>query len=60
MTPDLHERIAKALGWTVAEAQSFSFQALREMVRAVDPALTAELDAAIRSGSYIRGEPRKR
>jgi len=53
----LHARIAKALGWTEAETQSFSFQSLRDLVRPVSPKLTAELDEAIQSGSYIVGKP---
>jgi hypothetical protein len=53
----IHERIATALGWTEAEVKSFSFQSLREVVRPVSPKLAAELDEAIRSGSYIIGEP---
>lgn len=55
----LHERIAQALGWTVADTQSFSFQSLRELVRPVSPKLAAELDHQIQSGSYIVG-PRRR
>jgi len=50
----LHARIAKALGWTEAEAQSFSFQSLRELVRPVDAKLAAELDGTIQSGGYIK------
>lgn len=54
---DLHERVAKALGWSVRDAQSLSMQALRELVRPVDANLARELDHLIRSGAYIRGEP---
>lgn len=54
---DLHERVAKALGWTVKDAQSLSMQALRDLVRPVDPDLAREMDYLIRSGEYIRGEP---
>lgn len=53
----LHERVANALGWTVKDVQSFSFQALREVVRPVSDKLAHELDAAIRSGSYSVGSP---
>jgi hypothetical protein len=56
---DLHERIANVLGWSVKDAQSLSMQALRELVRPVDPDLAKELDYMIRSGAYIRGEPLK-
>jgi len=55
----LHERIAEALGWSVKDTQSFSFQALREMVRPVNPKLANELSTAIQTGSYIIGEPLK-
>jgi hypothetical protein len=54
---DLHERVAKALGWSVKDAQSLSMQALRELVRPVDPGLAREMDHLIQSGAYIRGEP---
>jgi hypothetical protein len=54
---DLHERAAKALGWSVRDAQSLSMQGLRELVRPVDPALAREMDYMIQSGAYIRGEP---
>jgi hypothetical protein len=53
----LHERIAKALGWTVTEAQSFDLHTLRELMRHVSPKLTHELDVQIRSGAYIVGAP---
>lgn len=55
VAPTLHERIAAALGWTLHDAQSFSLQTLREVVRPVSPKLAAELDEAIRSGRYITG-----
>lgn len=54
---NLHERVAKALGWRVKDAQSMPMQALRELVRPVDPSLARELDYLIQSGAYIRGEP---
>jgi hypothetical protein len=49
----LHERIAEALGWTVKETQSFSFQTLRDLVRPVSPKLAHELTVAIQTGSYL-------
>lgn len=52
---DLHERIAKALGWSKKDAQSLSMASLRELVRPVDPNLARELDYMIQSGAYIRG-----
>ena len=54
---DLHERVARALGWSVKDAQSLSMQALRDLVRPVDPGLAREMDHLIQSGAYIRGEP---
>ena len=57
---DLHERVAKALGWSVKDARSMSMQALRELVRPVDPSLARELDYMIQSGAYIRGEPTRK
>ena len=54
---DLHERIAKVLGWSVKDAQSLSMASLRELVRPVDPKLAREMDYVIQSGAYIRGEP---
>jgi len=54
---DLHERAARALGWSVHDTQSMSMQALREVVRPVDPALAREMDFLIQSGAYVRGEP---
>lgn len=55
---DLHDRIAKALGWTPRDVQSLSMQSLRDLVRPVDPNLAREMDYAIQSGAYARGEPR--
>lgn len=43
----LHARIAKALGWTVKEAQSFSLPALRDLVRPVSPKLAEEITLRI-------------
>lgn len=57
---DLHERVAKALGWSTTDVQSMSMHALRDLVRPVDPGLAQELSYAIQSGAYIRGEPRVR
>jgi len=51
----LHERIAKALGWSVKDTQSFSLQALRELLRTVSPKLVHEIDQAIRSGEIVKG-----
>lgn len=49
----LHERIAKALGWTVKETQSFSLPTLREMVRSVSPKLAHEITVVMKTNSYF-------
>jgi hypothetical protein len=49
----LSERIAKALGWTIGDVQSFNLATLRELVRPVSAKLAAELTELIRTGSYI-------
>jgi hypothetical protein len=54
----IHDRVAKALGWSVKDTHGFSLPALRELVRTVDPALAAEISSMISSGSHIRGEGR--
>lgn len=55
---DLHVQAAKALGWTVTQAQSMSMLALREAVRLVDPALADDMSAEFRSGRLITGKKR--
>ena len=54
---DLHDRIAKVLGWSTRDAQSLSMQSLRDLVRPVDADLARELDYVIQSGAYVRGAP---
>ena len=54
---DLHDRIAKALGWSASDVRSLSMQSLRDLVRPVDPDLTQEMDYVIQSGAYVRGTP---
>lgn len=49
---DLHDRIAKVLGWSTADVQSTSMQSLRELVRPHDPELAREMDYVIQSGAY--------
>lgn len=57
---NLYERIAKALGWSIEETQSFSLQSLRELVRPSHPKLAYVIDDYIRSDeSYITGRRRK-
>jgi len=43
----LHTRIAEKLGWTVAQTQSFSLLALRDLVRPVSAKLAHEITLAI-------------
>ena len=54
---DLHDRVAKALGWSARDVRAVSMQSLRDLVRPVDPDLAQELSYAIQSGAYVRGEP---
>lgn len=56
----MHERAAKALGWSVADTQSMSLAALRDMVRPVNPELAGEMTRAIQKGSHIIGAPHKK
>lgn len=58
----LHERIAEALGWTVEDTRSVSYQGLRELVRPVSQKLAAEITGQIHSGEYLsrRDKPRRR
>lgn len=49
----LHERIALALGWTVADVQSFSMPALRDLVRPVSQKLAHEISEHIRTGGVL-------
>ncbi|MBU1767923.1 MAG: hypothetical protein KJ648_07465 [Candidatus Omnitrophica bacterium] len=53
MDATLHARIAAVLGWTVKDAQSFSLQVLRELVREKDPKLASEITALVWSGEYL-------
>ena len=55
----LHDRIAAVLGWTVEDAQRFSLASLRELVRAVDPKLAAEISAVLAGGDYLWGSQSK-
>lgn len=49
----LKTRVAEALGWTPAEAESFSWASLRELLP--QGALRDEVSRVIRSGEQIRG-----
>jgi hypothetical protein len=57
---DLHDRAAKALGWSVRDVQSLSMQSLRDLVRPVDADLARQMDYVIQSGAYIHGAPAPR
>jgi hypothetical protein len=60
LDPFLHQRIAKALGWSVSDTQSMSLPALREIVRPVDPRLAAEISDAIQYGSHVSRGPKRK
>lgn len=57
---NLHERIAAALGWPVADTRSLSLRALRDLVRPVDAALAAEITSAVESVRESAGLGRRR
>lgn len=50
---DIHERIARALGWSLADVRSFSLPSLREIVRPVSPKLADEITRIIRTGEHL-------
>lgn len=50
---NLHERIAKRLGWSLRDVTSMSLLMLRELVRDADPALAREITQGIKSGAYV-------
>lgn len=54
---DLDARIAKALGWSIADTRLLSMYALRDLVRTVNPTLAQEMSVLIQSGVYTRGVP---
>ena len=43
----LHARVAAALNWPIEDAQAFSLQALRDLLRLVNPELAHEVGQAI-------------
>ena len=47
-TCSLHARVAHALGWTEAQAKSFSLPTLRDLVRPVSAKLAHEITLAMR------------
>jgi hypothetical protein len=54
---DLHDRIARTLGWSAEDVRSFSMQSLRDLVRPVDPDLAKEMTLVIQSGQYVHATP---
>lgn len=55
----LHHRIARALGWTLPDIQSFSLPSLREMLRGVNPKLAYEVTCVMRGPDYVMISPNK-
>lgn len=55
MSEQLAERVAAALGWSVADVRSFSLPTLREFVRS--PKLRHEIELATRGPGYIGRAP---
>jgi hypothetical protein len=51
---NLQERIAKELGWSLSEVQSFSYQSLRDLVRPVSQKLANELTLAINGSLLVK------
>lgn len=50
---NLHERIAEALKWSIADVRSFSLLILRDLVRPVSAKLANEITLAINSPSGV-------
>lgn len=55
MTNELRERVAKVLGWTVADTNGFGLSTLMELVREKDAKLHGELRALQQSGGHLFG-----
>jgi len=53
MSPTLHERIGKALGWPLKDVQSMSLTALRELLRPEHPDLVYEIGKVVEEGSHL-------
>jgi ElaB/YqjD/DUF883 family membrane-anchored ribosome-binding protein/DNA-directed RNA polymerase subunit RPC12/RpoP len=49
----LHDRIAKALKWSMKDVQSMSLASLRELVRPVDKKLADEISTVIQKGGHL-------
>jgi len=50
---EIKERIAKVMGWSRKDVDSFSLPAMREFVKGKDEDLDHELEDAIRSGAHL-------
>jgi hypothetical protein len=50
---DIRSRAARVLGWSETDARSFSLQALRDIVRPVDPKLAQEISERVSSGRVL-------
>jgi hypothetical protein len=56
----LYERIARTLGWTVEQTHQFSWQMLREILRAKSPKLAYLLESEMKSnGGYTLPKKKK-
>ena len=59
MTPELEDRIAQALGWSLADVRSFSLPTLRDFVRPVSAKLAHEITLTMQGPDYVRGPVQK-
>jgi hypothetical protein len=50
---DLRDRIARVLGWSAKDVDSFSLPTLRELIRPKHPQLVAEIDETLRTGAHL-------
>jgi hypothetical protein len=53
-------RIAKQLNWSLAQVQSFSLPALRDLVRPVNPTLANEISHVIQKAEHVAPRRRRR
>jgi hypothetical protein len=59
-TGGLQMRIAQALGWSIDDVHSVGLPGLRDLVRAKDPGLAAEISATLTKGTHIRGRSNRK
>jgi hypothetical protein len=50
---NLHERVAKKLGWTVEQTKQFSLISLREIVRHVSPKLANDITESLSEDALL-------